>query len=123
MFRRKLLDDLYYPRFSEDTGMTNPRFTLLVLTSMSVDVAFAYLFRYQAVIANSPKGGIVYKVFAMPWFDANGYLNMFFAFSSILWATAILRPNPTPVVMFGLAFKALLLVAPILSGRVGLAGF
>jgi len=98
--------------------MIKPGTTLLVLCSLLIDIGFAFLFRYQVVIYNSPKGGLIYQLFTWRWVDMVEYIHMFFVASSVFWAIAVLRRNSASVLLLGLVVKGLLLVVPVLSGRV-----
>jgi hypothetical protein len=108
--------------------MNKPGSTVLVLCSLLIDIAFAFLFRRQIVMSNSPKGGLIYQLFAWPGVDVyqyrhvivdvTQYIHVFFVASSVLWAIAVLRRNSVSVLLLGLTVKGLLLVAPVLSGRV-----
>jgi hypothetical protein len=102
--------------------------TVLVLCSLLIDIAFAFLFRRQIVMSNSPKGGLIYQLFAWPGVnvyqfghvvvDVTQYIHVFFVASSVFWAIAVLRRNSASVLLLGLVVKGLLLVVPVLSGRV-----
>jgi hypothetical protein len=98
--------------------MNKPGSTVLVLCSLLIDIAFAFLFKHQVVLFNSPKGGLIYQLFAWRWVDVVQYIHVFFVASSVLWAIAVLRRNSVSVLLLGLTVKGLLLVAPVLSGRV-----
>jgi len=98
--------------------MIKPGTTILVLCSLLIDIGFAFLFRYQVVIYNSPKGGLIYQLFTWRWVDMVEYIHMFFVASSVFWAIAVLRRNSASVLLLGLVVKGLLLVVPVLSGRV-----
>jgi len=105
---------------------------VLVLCSLLIDIAFAFLFRRQIVMSNSPKGGLIYQLFAWPGVDVyqyrhvivdvTQYIHVFFVASSVLWAIAVLRRNSESVLLLGLFLKGLLLIVPVLSGRVMLGG-
>ena len=106
---------------------------MLVLCSLLMDIAFAFLFRRQIVMSNSPKGGDVYQLFAWPGVDVyhyrhlvvdvTQYIHVFFVASSVLWAIAVLRRNSVSALLLGLILKGLLLVIPVLSGHVMLGGY
>ncbi len=98
--------------------MIKPGSTVLVLCSLLIDVGFAFLFKHQVVVFNSPKGGLIYQLFTWRWVEMVEYIHLFFVASSVLWAIAVLRRNSTSVLLLGLVVKRLLLVAPVLSGRV-----
>ena len=98
--------------------MIKPGTTILVLCSLLIDIGFAFLFRYQVVIYNSPKGGLIYQLFTWRWVDMVEYIHLFFVASSVFWAIAVLRRNSASVLLLGLVVKGLLLVVPVLSGRV-----
>ena len=98
--------------------MIKPGTTVLVLCSLLIDIAFAFLFKHQVVLFNSPKGGLIYQLFTWRWVDVVQYIHMFFVASSVFWAIAVLRRNSASVLLLGLVVKGLLLVVPVLSGLV-----
>jgi len=98
--------------------MIKPSSTVLVLCSLLIDIGFAFLFRYQVVMYNSPKGGLIYQFFTWRWVEMVEYIHMFFVASSVFWAIAVLRRNSASALLLGLIVKGLLLVVPVLSGRV-----
>jgi|688.fasta_scaffold1037149_1 hypothetical protein len=49
--------------------MIKPGAAVLVLCSLLIDFAFAFLFKHQVVMFNSPKGGLIYQLFTWPWVD------------------------------------------------------
>jgi hypothetical protein len=102
--------------------MIKPSSTVLVLCSLLIDIGFAFLFRYQVVMYNSPKGGLIYQLFTWRWVDMVEYIHMFFVASSVLWAIAVLRRNSVSALLLGLIVKGLLLAVPVLSGRAMLGG-
>ena len=98
--------------------MIKPGTTLLVLCSLLIDIGFAFLFRLHVAIYNSPKGGLIYQLFNWRWVNEVEYIHMLFAASSLLWAIAVLWRNSASALLLGLVVKGLLLVVPVLSGRV-----
>ena len=98
--------------------MIKPGAAVLVLCSLLIDFAFAFLFKHQVVMFNSPKGGLIYQLFTWPWVDVVQYIHMFFVASSVLWAIAVLRRNSASALLLGLVVKGLRLVVPVLSGLV-----
>jgi hypothetical protein len=98
--------------------MIKPASAVLVLCSLLIDIVFAFLFKHQVVLFNSPKGGLIYQLFTWQWVDVAQYIHMFFVASSVFWAIAVLRRNPASALLLGLVVKGLLLVVPVLSGLV-----